>query len=124
MGGNDDDFKHGRNFQIVEPNGATSEATSIYDARNSLFSAYRTLFRQWRLVFGIMQATGRTGMHLVHLRRFGGTGGNIRPLRYRIRWRINVHHFISSKSPGILSRDESRRKTGPPCRSQAGGCRA
>jgi hypothetical protein len=50
---NDEDFKQGRNFQIVELNGATSEATSIYDARNSLFSAYRTLFRQWRLVFAI-----------------------------------------------------------------------
>jgi len=50
---NDEDFKQGRNFQIVELNGATSEATSIYDPRNSLFSAYRTLFQQWRLVFAI-----------------------------------------------------------------------
>ncbi len=50
---NEEDFKQGRNFRIVELNGATSEATSIYDARNSLFSAYRTLFRQWRLVFAI-----------------------------------------------------------------------
>jgi hypothetical protein len=50
---NEEDFKQGRNFQIVELNGATSEATSIYDPRNSLFSAYRTLFQQWRLVFAI-----------------------------------------------------------------------
>ena len=50
---NEEDFKQGRNFQIVELNGASSEATSIYDRRNSLFSAYRTLFRQWRLVFAI-----------------------------------------------------------------------
>jgi membrane protein DedA with SNARE-associated domain len=50
---NEEKFKQGRNFQIVELNGATSEATSIYDARNSLFSAYRTLFQQWRLVFAI-----------------------------------------------------------------------
>jgi membrane protein DedA with SNARE-associated domain len=50
---NEEDFKEGRNFQIVELNGATSEATSIYDPRNSLFSAYRTLFQQWRLVFAI-----------------------------------------------------------------------
>jgi membrane protein DedA with SNARE-associated domain len=50
---NEEDFKAGRNFQIVELNGATSEATSIYDSRNSLFSAYRTLFQQWRLVFAI-----------------------------------------------------------------------
>ena len=50
---NEEDFKQGRNFQIVELNGASSEATCIYDARNSLFSAYRTLFRQWKLVFAI-----------------------------------------------------------------------
>jgi hypothetical protein len=50
---NEEDFKQGRNFQIIELNGATSEATSIYDPRNSLFSAYRTLFQQWRLVFAI-----------------------------------------------------------------------
>jgi membrane protein DedA with SNARE-associated domain len=50
---NDEELKQGRNFQIIELNGATSEATSIYDPRNSLLSAYRTLFRQWRLVFAI-----------------------------------------------------------------------
>jgi len=58
---NDEHFKQGRNFQIVELNGATSEATSIYDARNSLFSAYRTLFRQWRLVFAIGAANKTKG---------------------------------------------------------------
>jgi len=50
---NDEDLKQGRKFQIVELNGASSEATSIYDARNSLLSAYQTLFHQWRLVFAI-----------------------------------------------------------------------
>jgi hypothetical protein len=50
---NEEHFKAGRDFKIVELNGASSEATSIYDERNSLFSAYRTLFRQWRLVFAI-----------------------------------------------------------------------
>ncbi|NJR13361.1 MAG: hypothetical protein HC779_02710 [Phyllobacteriaceae bacterium] len=48
-----DDLRAGRNFQIVELNGAASEATSIYDSRNSLFGAYRTLFHQWELVFAI-----------------------------------------------------------------------
>ena len=57
----EDDFKQARNFQIVELNGASSEATSIYDARNSLFSAYRTLFRQWKLVFAIGAANRASG---------------------------------------------------------------
>lgn len=51
----------GKNFKIVELNGAASEATSIYDARNSLIQAYRTLFRQWRLVFAIGDANRRRG---------------------------------------------------------------
>jgi hypothetical protein len=51
--GNEEELRAGRNFQIVELNGAASEATSIYDARNCLLTAYRTLFRQWDLVFAI-----------------------------------------------------------------------
>ena len=58
---NEEDFKQGRNFQIVELNGASSEATNIYDARNSLISAYRTLFRQWKLVFAIGAANRARG---------------------------------------------------------------
>ncbi len=55
------DLRAGRNFQIIELNGAASEATSIYDARNSLFAAYRTLFQQWSLVFAIGAANRNRG---------------------------------------------------------------
>lgn len=58
----EDDLRSGRAFQIIELNGAASEATSIYDARNSLCSAYRTLFRQWELVFAIGADNRRRGM--------------------------------------------------------------
>ncbi len=57
----DDDLRAGKNFQIIELNGAASEATNIYDARNSLWSAYRTLFRQWELVFAIGAANRARG---------------------------------------------------------------
>ena len=57
----DDDLRVGRNFQIIELNGAASEATNIYDARTSLFAAYRTLFGQWQLVFAIGAANRRHG---------------------------------------------------------------
>jgi hypothetical protein len=50
------DFQAGRNFKIVELNGATSEATAIYDPRYGLWSAYRTLFRQWRILFEVSSA--------------------------------------------------------------------
>jgi membrane protein DedA with SNARE-associated domain len=49
----DDDLRAGRGLAILELNGAGAEATSIYDARNTLLSAYRTLYRQWALVFRI-----------------------------------------------------------------------
>jgi membrane protein DedA with SNARE-associated domain len=55
------DLKAGKNFQIIELNGASAEATSIYDSRNSLADAYRTLFRQWELVFAIGAANRQGG---------------------------------------------------------------
>ncbi|MBI2682709.1 MAG: VTT domain-containing protein [Acidobacteriales bacterium] len=57
----DDDLRAGRDFQIVELNGSSAEATSIYDPRNSLWEAYRTLYRQWDLVFAIGQANRDRG---------------------------------------------------------------
>ena len=56
-----EDLRAGKSFQIIELNGAAAEATSIYDARNSLWSAYRTLFRQWELVFAIGAENRRLG---------------------------------------------------------------
>lgn len=47
-----EDFKEGK-FKIIELNGVTSEATNIYDPKNSLADAYRILFRQWRVAFEI-----------------------------------------------------------------------
>lgn len=46
-------FVRGESFKIVELNGVTSEATNIYDPRNTLRDAYATLFRQWELAFEI-----------------------------------------------------------------------
>src|SRR5262249_53415789 len=48
-----EEFKRGRNFKIIEVNGVTSEATNIYDPKNSLLTAYKTLFSQWRIAFEI-----------------------------------------------------------------------
>ena len=57
----EEDLCSGKSFHIIELNGAASEATSIYDSRNSLFDAYRTLFRQWDLVFAIGAANQKRG---------------------------------------------------------------
>jgi membrane protein DedA with SNARE-associated domain len=40
-------------FQILELNGVTAEATHIYDPAVSVLEAYRVLFQQWRIAFEI-----------------------------------------------------------------------
>ena len=44
-------LRAGLGFEIIELNGAASEATSIYDESNTLTAAYKLLFRQWSIVF-------------------------------------------------------------------------
>ncbi len=66
------DFQKGRSFKVIELNGVTSEATSIYDPKNSLFSAYRLLFNQWRIAFEIgaqSRARGAKPASLLRLAR-------------------------------------------------------
>jgi membrane protein DedA with SNARE-associated domain len=55
-------FMAGEDLAIVEMNGATAESTNIYDPDTSLIDAYRTLFRQWSLVFAIGAANKRRGI--------------------------------------------------------------
>jgi hypothetical protein len=57
-----DSLRAGCDFQIIELNGISSEATSIYDPANSLWSAYRTLFRQWEIVFAIAAENRAPGL--------------------------------------------------------------
>jgi membrane protein DedA with SNARE-associated domain len=57
-----EDFQKGENFKVVELNGVTSEATSIYDPRNGLLTAYRILFEQWRIAFEIGGANCAQGV--------------------------------------------------------------
>ena len=66
----EEDLCAGRNFSIIELNGASAEATNVYDARNSLLSAYRTLFRQWELVFAIGAANLKAGIKSMPAREF------------------------------------------------------
>ena len=52
----------GRDFQIIELNGISSEATSIYDPKHTLLHAYQTLFRQWEIIFAIADENRKRGM--------------------------------------------------------------
>jgi membrane protein DedA with SNARE-associated domain len=63
-----EEFKAGRGFAVVELNGVTSESTNLYDPSWSLGRAYRTLFRQWSLLFRIGHANRLLGHSPVTLR--------------------------------------------------------
>jgi membrane protein DedA with SNARE-associated domain len=60
-----EDLQDGRNIKVIELNGATAEATSIYDPKNGLFDAYRVLFEQWRILFRIAQKNRERGAAVV-----------------------------------------------------------
>jgi hypothetical protein len=51
-----EDLLQGKNFSIIEVNGAGSEPTHIYDPRHSLFFAWREIIRHWRLLCRISMA--------------------------------------------------------------------
>jgi hypothetical protein len=55
------DLADGRDFKVLEVNGAGAEATHIWDSRMPLKGAYASLFRQWRLLFAIGAANRARG---------------------------------------------------------------
>jgi pimeloyl-ACP methyl ester carboxylesterase/membrane protein DedA with SNARE-associated domain len=63
-----EELRRGRGFRVVELNGATAEATHIYDPKNGLLEAYRTLFEQWRILFAIAAANASRGARPATLR--------------------------------------------------------
>ena len=51
----------GEGLRILELNGVTAEPTDVYDPERSIWSSYRALFEQWRLVFTIGAENLRRG---------------------------------------------------------------
>jgi len=51
----------GKNFSIIEVNGAGGEATHIYDPKHSLFWAWREVARHWGMLCEISIANKRAG---------------------------------------------------------------
>lgn len=48
-----DDLKQGKNFSIIELNGAGSEPTHMYDPRHSVFFAWKEIIRHWHILVRI-----------------------------------------------------------------------
>lgn len=64
------DLLAGRNLTVLELNGASSEATHIYDPKHGLFAAWRTLGEQWRILFAIADQNRRAGTRPLGLASF------------------------------------------------------
>ncbi len=67
---NEEAFRRGEGFAIIELNGTMSESTNMYDPRRSLWWAYGVLFRQWRAMFRLgawRRAKGVRPMRLMEL---------------------------------------------------------
>lgn len=55
------DLETGKNMKIIEINGATAEATHIWDSNMSLWGAYKTLMTQYKYLFKIGHANKKRG---------------------------------------------------------------
>jgi hypothetical protein len=54
-------LKEGRNFSIIEVNGAGAEPTHIYDPRHSLFFAWKEIIRHWVILNRISRMNHKKG---------------------------------------------------------------
>jgi hypothetical protein len=85
-------------YQVIELNGVSAEATHIYDPSVSVWQAYRTLARQWRIAFEIAAENRRRGVRPMRLRELWTV------LRARAKRRHGVLAQVSVQQLGLGSR--------------------
>lgn len=56
-----EELSAGKNFSIIEINGAGSEPTHIYDPKHSLFFAWKEISRHWKLLYQISRINHSKG---------------------------------------------------------------
>lgn len=56
-----EELKEGKNFSVIEVNGAGSEPTHIYDPKHSLFFAWKEIIRHWVILWRISKKNHRRG---------------------------------------------------------------
>jgi hypothetical protein len=56
-----EELKEGRNFCVIEVNGAGSEPTHMYDPRHSIFFAWKEIVRHWFILNRISRANHKRG---------------------------------------------------------------
>ncbi len=65
------ELEEGKNFSIIELNGAGSEPTHIYDPRHSIFFAWKEILRHWKLLWQV-STKSKTLHHLKYMSRKEG----------------------------------------------------
>lgn len=58
-------LKQGKNFSIIELNGAGSEPTHIYDPKHSIFFAWKEIIRHWKMLYQISMQNKKQGNHFM-----------------------------------------------------------
>jgi len=61
-------LKQGKNFSIIEVNGAGAEPTHIYDPAHSLFFAWKEIIRHWFLLYRISRLNHKQGHPYLSIR--------------------------------------------------------
>lgn len=56
-----DDLRNGKNFHIIELNGAGSDPTHMYDPKHSILFAWKEIIRHWRILFRISKLNHAKG---------------------------------------------------------------
>jgi D-alanine-D-alanine ligase-like ATP-grasp enzyme len=56
-----EDLVEGKNFSIIEINGAGSEPTHIYDPAHSLYFAWKEIIRHWKILYQISMINHQKG---------------------------------------------------------------
>lgn len=56
-----DELREGKNFSVIEINGAGSEPTHIYDPRHSIFFAWKEIIRHWVILSRISRMNHKRG---------------------------------------------------------------
>lgn len=57
-----EELKRGRNFSIIEVNGAGSEPTHIYDPKHTVFFAWKEIIRHWIILWKISRQLHKQGV--------------------------------------------------------------
>jgi hypothetical protein len=65
-----EDLKDGKNFSVIELNGAGSEPTHMYDPSHSLFFAWKEIIRHWFLLWRISRMNYKKGYGYMTAKEF------------------------------------------------------